>query len=178
MRSMSRRGVTLIEWIVLLVAAFTLLALAVPAWVQSRRHADVAGCQGHLKALHAASLSAPKDPKVLGMAYWTRLPVAADVLRCPMAAASKRACDYLAAPPGGPPPPRGGGGAPGAPPPPQAPVRPEPRGAHGPDRLRHREQPRREGQDGGERALQVGRGEGPASAGQRGAGPLARGGPQ
>ncbi|HEX7899390.1 MAG TPA: hypothetical protein VF950_16610 [Planctomycetota bacterium] len=92
---MSRRGVTLIEWILLVVAGITLLALAVPAWVQSRRHADLAGCQGHLKALHAASLSAPKDPKALGIAYWTRLPVAPDLLRCPMAADGKRACDYL-----------------------------------------------------------------------------------
>ena len=104
MRAMSRRGVTLIEWILLLVAAITLLALAVPAWVRAGRHERLVGCQAHLKALYAASTSPtlPKEPRALGFAYWTRLAattpplVSADTLRCPMVpVAINRATDYL-----------------------------------------------------------------------------------
>jgi hypothetical protein len=101
MRGMSRRGMTLIEWILLVVAALTALALAVPAWVRAGRHEDLVGCRSRLKAMYEAS-RAPTLPKALGSAYWTRLTaaqpplVAADVLRCPLVPAGiQRPCDYL-----------------------------------------------------------------------------------
>ncbi len=103
MPGMSRRGITLIEWILLVVVALTALALAVPAYVQAGRHEDLVGCRAHLKAMYEASASPtlPKPPP-LGGAYWTRLAsaqpplIAPGVLRCPLVpAAITRPTDYL-----------------------------------------------------------------------------------
>ena len=104
MPGMSRRGITLIEWILIVVAGVTLLALAVPAWMRAGRHELLVGCRAHLKEMYQASLSStlPKAPPALGIAYWTRLAatqpplLAPDVLRCPMVPAGiQRPCDYL-----------------------------------------------------------------------------------
>ena len=96
------RGLTLVEWMLLGVAALTALALAVPAYVRAGRHEGLVGCRAHLKAMYDASQSPalPKDPKALGVAYWTRLTAAGllapDLLRCPMAQAGiQRPSDYL-----------------------------------------------------------------------------------
>ena len=104
MRGMSRRGITLVEWILLVVAALTLLALAVPAYVKAGRHEGLVGCRAHLREMHRASLSPtlPKGSPPLGIAYWTRLTatqpplIAPDILRCPMAPSGiQRPSDYL-----------------------------------------------------------------------------------
>lgn len=103
-RMAANRGITLVEWILIVVAGVTLLALAVPAWVRAGRHERLVGCQAHLKELYQASTSPalPKDPKVVGFAYWTRLAattpplVSAETLRCPMVPAGiQRPTDYL-----------------------------------------------------------------------------------
>lgn len=90
-----KRGLSLVEWILLSVAALTLLALAVPAYARGRRHDLLVGCRDNLKLLYQAQAAAPKDPKALGMAYWTRLGVSPSTLRCPMTKGLNRTCDYL-----------------------------------------------------------------------------------
>jgi hypothetical protein len=105
MRRMRRDGgITLIGWILMIVAALTLMALAVPAYVRAGRHDALVGCRGHLKAMFDASLSPTlgKEPPALRSAYWTRLAatqpplVSAETLRCPMVSPEiQRPTDYL-----------------------------------------------------------------------------------
>jgi hypothetical protein len=90
------RPLSLVEWILLGMIGVTLLALAVPTWAKSRRHDEVERCRGNLRSMHAAAVGAPKDPKALGFAYWTRLNLPAGTLRCPMVPEGiTRPCDYL-----------------------------------------------------------------------------------
>ena len=86
------------------MAAVTLLAMAVPAWMRAGRHERLVGCRAHLKALYDASTSPTlaKDPTKLGFAYWTRLAattpplISGDALRCPMVPRGiQRPADYL-----------------------------------------------------------------------------------
>lgn len=97
-----RRGLALIEWMLLAVAALMLLALLIPVYARSGRHAQLAACQGRLKDLHRAQAAAPPAPDARGFAYWTRLTkaqpplVAAGTLRCPFVPeAIQRDCDYF-----------------------------------------------------------------------------------
>ncbi len=97
------RGVTLVEILVAAMAAITLLALLIPAYQRSGRHARVVECRGHLQALFKASLTAPPGPAPLGSPYWMRLSktvpplVEAATLRCPLAMEEGVSgdCDYL-----------------------------------------------------------------------------------
>lgn len=78
------------------MAGLTLLALLIPAYVRSGRHAKLVHCQENLRQLHRAQQGAKKDPAKLGMSYWTQLGVGPEILRCPFVSGQvARPCDYL-----------------------------------------------------------------------------------
>lgn len=89
------RGLTLVDWILLIAAALTLAALALPTWARAGRHEQLTLCRDNLKALHRAEAGAPKDPAALGMRFWTRLGLP-EKLRCPFVPREiARPTDYL-----------------------------------------------------------------------------------
>jgi type II secretory pathway pseudopilin PulG len=89
-----RSGITLVEWMVILVMLGMVASLLVPGFVRMARQRKVEQCVSHLRALHGAQLTlesqAPATPAARGKGYWTRLTqtapplVTPDVLTCPL----------------------------------------------------------------------------------------------
>jgi hypothetical protein len=89
------RGLTLVEWLVGIVAVLMVAGLLIPAGIRAARQEKVLACKSHLRGLYQASAAAAKESVPLGKAYWIRLN-SPGLLRCPLVANSAAArCDYL-----------------------------------------------------------------------------------